>query len=211
VDAVSTPSVPVLVDSSVWTRIATRPEVTAAISARLASGQKLCTCPLVDLELLYSARGPAEYDQWATTRAQAYPSLPLTPAAGERALHVQRQLAHSGYTGPRNCPTSSSPLSQRRRVAPCCITTPTTTTSPLSPASRPNGSSLAAASTSHEHEHAHARQGNPEGPLIREITHSGHDAAGTPGMSDRSRPLRYQRVRTEALDPIADAATFRQA
>jgi predicted nucleic acid-binding protein len=96
VEAVSTPGGPVLVDTSVWTRIATRPEVTAAISARLAAGQKLCTCPLVDLELLHSARGPAEYDQWATTRAQAYPSLPLTPAAGERALQVQRQLAHLG-------------------------------------------------------------------------------------------------------------------
>jgi predicted nucleic acid-binding protein len=96
VDAVSTPGVPVLVDTSVWTRIARRPEVTAALSARLAAGEKLCTCPLVDLELLHSARGPAEYDQWATTRTQAYPSLPLTAAVGERALQVQRQLAHLG-------------------------------------------------------------------------------------------------------------------
>jgi predicted nucleic acid-binding protein len=96
VDAVSTPAVPVLVDTSVWTRIASRPEIMAAISARLAAGQALCTCPLVDLELLHSARGPAEYDQWATTRTQAYPSLPLTPAVGERALQVQRQLAHLG-------------------------------------------------------------------------------------------------------------------
>jgi predicted nucleic acid-binding protein len=80
VDAVSIPGAPVLVDTSVWARIANRPEVTAAISARLAAGQKLCTCPLIDLELLHSARGPVEYDQWADTRAQAYPSLPLTPA-----------------------------------------------------------------------------------------------------------------------------------
>jgi predicted nucleic acid-binding protein len=96
VDAVSAPASPVLVDTSVWTRIASRPEVAAAITAKLAAGQPLCTCPLVDLELLHSARGPAEYDEWATTRAQAYPSLPLTPAAGERALQVQRQLAHRG-------------------------------------------------------------------------------------------------------------------
>ena len=95
-DAVSVPGAPVLVDTSVWTRIARRPEVPAALSARLAAGQALCTCPLVDLELLHSARGPAEYEQWATTRAQAYSSLPLTPAVGERALHVQRQLAHLG-------------------------------------------------------------------------------------------------------------------
>jgi predicted nucleic acid-binding protein len=96
VDAVSAAASPVLVDTSVWTRIASRPEVAAAITAKLAAGQGLCTCPLVDLELLHSARGPAEYDEWATTRAQAYPSLPLTPAAGERALQVQRQLAHRG-------------------------------------------------------------------------------------------------------------------
>jgi predicted nucleic acid-binding protein len=96
VDAVTAAGVPVLVDTSVWTRIANRPEVIAAISARLAAGQNLCTCPLVDLELLRSARGPNEYDQWATTRAQAYRSLPLTPAAGERALQVQRELAHLG-------------------------------------------------------------------------------------------------------------------
>jgi predicted nucleic acid-binding protein len=85
-----------LVDTSVWTRIARRREIAIAISMRLAAGQVLHTCPLVDLELLHSARGPAEYDEWATTRAQAHPSLPLTPAAGERALQVQRELAHLG-------------------------------------------------------------------------------------------------------------------
>ncbi len=95
-DAVSQPGELVLVDTSVWIRIASRPEVAAAVSARLAAGQKLCTCPVVDLELLHSARGPAEYDQWASTRAQAYPSLPLTPAAGDRALEVQRELARLG-------------------------------------------------------------------------------------------------------------------
>lgn len=92
----SAPASPVLVDTSVWTRIASRPEVATAIVAKLAAGQALCTCPLVDLELLHSARGPVEYNEWATTRAQAYPSLPLTPAVGERALQVQRQLAHRG-------------------------------------------------------------------------------------------------------------------
>ncbi len=94
-DTVSHPAASVLVDTSVWTRIARQPEVAAAITAKLA-GQTMCTCPLIDLELLHSARGPAEYDDWATTRAKAYPSLPLTPAAGDRALQVQRQLAHRG-------------------------------------------------------------------------------------------------------------------
>ena len=95
-DALSVPGPPILVDTSVWTRIARRPQVASAISVRLAAGQVLCRCPLVDLELFHSARAPAEYDQWATTRAQASTSLPLTPAVGERALYVQQQLAHRG-------------------------------------------------------------------------------------------------------------------
>ncbi len=95
-DAVSAPPHLFLVDTSVWTRVVSRPEVAAAISARLAAGQTLCTCPLVDLELLHSAHGPVEYDEWSRTRALAYPTLPLTAAAGERALAVQQQLAHRG-------------------------------------------------------------------------------------------------------------------
>lgn len=95
-DPLTDPAPLVLVDTSVWARLAGRPEVAAAVSGRLTSGQALCTCPLVDLELLHSARGPAEYDEWAATRARAYPSLPLTQAAGERALEVQQQLARRG-------------------------------------------------------------------------------------------------------------------
>jgi predicted nucleic acid-binding protein len=90
------PAARLLVDTSVWTRIATNPEVETALMERLSVGQTLCTCALVDLELLHSARGPAEYDEWAATRARAYDSLPLTPEVGQRALQVQQQLAHSG-------------------------------------------------------------------------------------------------------------------
>ena len=92
----SVPGPPILVDTSVWTRVARRPQVAAAISVRLSAGEVLCRCPLVDLERFHSARAPAEYDQWATTRAQAYTSLPLTPAVGQRALYVHQQLAHRG-------------------------------------------------------------------------------------------------------------------
>jgi predicted nucleic acid-binding protein len=95
-DAVIAATALVLVDTSVWTRVARRAEVAAAITARISGGSALCTCALVDLELLHSARGPVEYDEWASTRAQAYSSLPLTPAAGARALLVQRELAQRG-------------------------------------------------------------------------------------------------------------------
>lgn len=102
------PATPVLVDTSVWTRIASRPAVAAAITARLADGQALCTCPLVDLELLHSARGPDEYDDWAATRAQAYPSLSLTPAAGAGRWRCNSSSRTAGYIAPPSFPTCSS-------------------------------------------------------------------------------------------------------
>ncbi len=95
-EAVSVAPSPLLVDTSVWARVASRPAVADALAAKFTSGHELCTCPLVDLELLHSARGPKEYDEWARTRVQAYRSLPLTPDAGQRALEVQRLLAHRG-------------------------------------------------------------------------------------------------------------------
>jgi predicted nucleic acid-binding protein len=84
-----------LVDTSVWSRVARSPEVRSAFVARLAVSTAF-RCPVVDLELLHSAQTPAAYDQWATTRAAAYDTLPLTPEVGERALHVQRELAQRG-------------------------------------------------------------------------------------------------------------------
>jgi predicted nucleic acid-binding protein len=66
-----------------------------ALEARFASARAY-TCPLVDLELLQTARGPAEYKQWAEVRRAAHVSLPLTPEIGDRALQVQRELARRG-------------------------------------------------------------------------------------------------------------------
>jgi predicted nucleic acid-binding protein len=85
----------VLVDASVWTRV---PRMTAVVEAleRQAAAAEIVTCPIVDLELLHSARGPAEYDDWAAARRTAYGSLPLTERAGLRALEVQRELAGRG-------------------------------------------------------------------------------------------------------------------
>jgi predicted nucleic acid-binding protein len=73
--------------------------VTAALQAAVAGAAQRRELDMIRTGAwaeLHSARGPNEYDQWATTRAQAYRSLPLTPAAGERALQVQRELAHLG-------------------------------------------------------------------------------------------------------------------
>lgn len=71
------------------------PPVTEALERQMAMAE-IVTCPIVDLELLHSSRGPAEYDEWAAVRQTAYRSLPLTEHAGLRALEVQRELARRG-------------------------------------------------------------------------------------------------------------------
>ncbi len=53
----------------------------------------LATCVTVDLEVLYSARTPAEYRSISTRRVEGFVDLPLTPEIGDRARAVQRQLA----------------------------------------------------------------------------------------------------------------------
>lgn len=61
----------------------------------LALDGALCMTEIVALELLYSARNRADYD----TRWEGLDQLPwlhLTAAVSERALQIQRQLAHRG-------------------------------------------------------------------------------------------------------------------
>ncbi len=61
----------------------------------LASENALATCEIVALELLYSTRGPADYEQrWADL--QALPWLHVTEAVMSRALSTQRLLAARG-------------------------------------------------------------------------------------------------------------------
>jgi predicted nucleic acid-binding protein len=61
----------------------------------LASENRLATCEIVALELLYSARGAADYEQrWADL--QALPWLHVTKAVMTRALSTQRLLAARG-------------------------------------------------------------------------------------------------------------------
>ena len=61
----------------------------------LAAENKLATCEIVALELLYSAPGVADYEQrWADL--QALPGLHVTKAVMTRALTTQRLLAARG-------------------------------------------------------------------------------------------------------------------
>lgn len=55
----------------------------------------VATCPIVDLEVLYSARSPADYE---AIRAERFGLMtyPITAEVTDRALEVQRLLARRG-------------------------------------------------------------------------------------------------------------------
>ncbi len=83
-----------LIDKSALARAA-QPAVHARLEEVLSTDQ-VATCPIIDLEILYSARTPAEYELWYSGRRLGYRSLPLTADIGDRAVAVQRLLAGSG-------------------------------------------------------------------------------------------------------------------
>lgn len=83
-----------LIDKSALAR-ATRPAVRDRL-VEVLGADRAVTCPIVDLEMLYSARSPTEYELWRADRRIGYENLPLTPEVGERALAVQRALAARG-------------------------------------------------------------------------------------------------------------------
>jgi hypothetical protein len=60
---------------------------------RLGKAGLLATCVVVDLEVLYSARDPAEYARTASLRAAGFVDLPPTPEIAHRA-------PHPGHAGP---------------------------------------------------------------------------------------------------------------
>lgn len=80
-----------LVDTSAIARVS-NPAVLDEL-VRLGSLGLLATCATVDLEVLYSARSPAEYLAIAKRRAEGFADLPLTPEIGDRARAVQLQLS----------------------------------------------------------------------------------------------------------------------
>jgi predicted nucleic acid-binding protein len=82
-----------LADKSALARMDT-PAVATRLGPLLTEGL-VATCAVVDLEVLYSARSPADYEAlWEERRA--FTDVPITPAVMERALQVQRLLARKG-------------------------------------------------------------------------------------------------------------------
>lgn len=70
-------------------------DAAAALDQRMADGT-LAVCEIVALELLYSARGPADYERLHAA-LDLLPWLSTTNAALRRALDIQRKLAACGH------------------------------------------------------------------------------------------------------------------
>lgn len=79
-----------LADKSVWARLV-QPSVRTALLPRVAAGL-VGTCPVIDLEILYSARNAAEHDHFRRQRG-AFEYFPLTDEIARRAIDVQGLLA----------------------------------------------------------------------------------------------------------------------
>ena len=70
--------------------------VAAVLNPLLGTGQ-LWTCPIIELEVRYSARDAAEFDQVSRDRAIAYRWAELTEEVGSTALAMQAELAHHSH------------------------------------------------------------------------------------------------------------------
>jgi predicted nucleic acid-binding protein len=67
----------------------------ADVLTALARDNQLATCEVIALELLYSTRGPSEYEmRWAGLQSLVW--LPVDAEVTQMALEVQRRLARAG-------------------------------------------------------------------------------------------------------------------
>jgi len=56
----------------------------------------VATCPIIDLEVLYSARSFVDYEQILAER-RAIPTFGINESVTTRAVNMQRQLARAGH------------------------------------------------------------------------------------------------------------------
>jgi len=117
-----------LADTSAIARVAC-PAVHQELS-RLGRLGLLATCVTVDLEVLYSARTPAEHATTAARRAAGLVDLPLNSDIGARARAVQAMLAAAVSTGPLGSSTCLPPQQRSTTTRSSCTTTAISTTSP---------------------------------------------------------------------------------
>ena len=79
-----------LADKSVWARLS-QPAVRVAIAQNVDRGL-IGTCPIIDLEILYSARNGPEHEHFRAQR-EAFEYFPMTDEIARRAIDVQGLLA----------------------------------------------------------------------------------------------------------------------
>ena len=70
-------------------------EVAELLTPLIVEG-RVATCPIVDLEMLYSARSHTDYEAILAER-RAMPSVPINEAVTSRAIDIQHQLARHGH------------------------------------------------------------------------------------------------------------------
>lgn len=84
-----------LLDTSAVVRLLRDRSVGAAWEQQLTAGL-LAVCPVVELELLYSARSKTHRDELAQLLETAFSSVPMPDAAFDRASQVQAALTDRG-------------------------------------------------------------------------------------------------------------------
>lgn len=82
-----------IADKSAWFR-ATDVRIRDTWAAAL-SNRQILTCPIVSLELLYSARTGDDFDRWAASLAELR-DVPVTRSVTSAAQQALRSLAHVG-------------------------------------------------------------------------------------------------------------------
>ena len=71
------------------------PAVAERLRPLLEEGS-IATCAVVDLELLYSSRNLADYQEVAEERRSLY-NAPITPDVMTKAIELQHELARNGH------------------------------------------------------------------------------------------------------------------
>lgn len=71
------------------------PAVATRLRPLLKEGA-LASCAIVDLEVLYSSRNLADYEEVLEER-RALDAAPITPDVMEHAIHLQHELARRGH------------------------------------------------------------------------------------------------------------------
>lgn len=83
-----------LADKSALARLRYR-EVSLVLSPLILAGE-VATCSLLEMEVLYSARGHEDLVRTRATRSRAFPLVPILQADFDRAVEVMEKLAKSG-------------------------------------------------------------------------------------------------------------------